>query len=32
MAKSAVNETRLLSKNPRQLSIEEIEAIYRNAW
>lgn len=32
MAKSAVNETRLLSKNPRQLNIEEIEAIYRNAW
>ncbi|MFP4482376.1 MAG: iron-containing alcohol dehydrogenase [Thermovirgaceae bacterium] len=32
MAESAVNETRLLSKNPRQLGIEEIEGIYRNAW
>jgi alcohol dehydrogenase len=32
MAKSAINETRLLSKNPRQFNIEEIEAIYRNAW
>jgi alcohol dehydrogenase class IV len=32
MAKSAINETRLLSKNPRQLSIEDIESIYKNAW
>ncbi|MCF7934716.1 MAG: iron-containing alcohol dehydrogenase [Synergistales bacterium] len=32
MAQSAVNETRLLSRNPKQLDIGEIEGIYRNAW
>ncbi|KUK13632.1 MAG: alcohol dehydrogenase [bacterium] len=32
MAKAAINETRLLSQNPRVLTLKDIENIYNNAW
>jgi alcohol dehydrogenase class IV len=32
MAEEAFKQQRLLSQNPRDLSVEDIQRIYENAW